>query len=181
MIKISQARKVKMQEVAEITEVLKSSVSIVLLDYRGIKVEEANQLRRQLDAASVKYKVYKNTLIQLAANDIGLTGLDSFLTGPTALAFSPADPVAPAKNITEAIKKLNKMQVKAGVLEGKVISAEDVKILAELPSKSELVAKLLGSLNTPVANLVGVLSGPVRALVNVLNSIKDNKETSVNG
>jgi len=180
MEKISKARAIKIQAVGEIKKLLKDSSSIVLVDYKGLNVEEATRLRRQLSDAGVKYKVYKNTLVDIAASEIGIEGLSQYLTGPTAMAFSLNDPIAPAKQIAESIKKLNKMQIKAGVLEGKVIDAQGVKILAELPSKQELVAKLLGSLNAPVANFVGILGGPVRALVYALNSVRESKE-SANG
>lgn len=180
MEKISKARVEKLQTVAEIRQLLKKSVSVVLVDYKGLNVEEATRIRRQFAEAGVKYKVYKNTLVELAAKEEGIVGLEAYLKGPTAMAFGLTDPVAPAKQITESIKKLNKMQVKAGILEGKVIDAASVKVLSELPSKQELVAKLLGTINAPVANLVGVLSGPFRAFAYALNSIKESKE-SANG
>jgi len=178
MEKISKAREAKTQVVDEIKNMLKSSSSVVLVDYRGITVEEATRMRRQLSDAGVKYKVYKNTLVDIAAKEAGIENLSKYLSGPTAMALSFKDPVAPAKQIAENIKKLNKMQIKAGILEGKVIDEQQVKTLAELPSKQELVAKLLGTLNAPVANLVGVLSGPQRALVYALNSIKNGKEAA---
>jgi len=180
MERMSKAREIKSQTVAEIKQLLQSSASIVLVDYKGVNVEEVTRMRRQLSEAGVKYKVYKNTLVEIAAREVGITGLSTYLSGPTAMAFGLSDPVAPAKQISESIKKLNKMQIKAGILEGKVIDAASVKVLAELPSKQELIAKLLGSLNTPIANLVGVLGGPVRAFVYTLNSIKESKE-SANG
>lgn len=180
MEKISRAREIKAQTVSEIKQLLKDSSSVVLVDYKGINVEEATRMRRQLSEAGIKYKVYKNTLVEIAAKEVGIVGLSAHLSGPTAMAFGLSDPVAPAKQISESIKKLNKMQIKAGLLEGKVIDAQSVKVLAELPSKQELVAKLLGSLNAPVVNLVGVLGGPVRAFVYALNSIKESKE-SANG
>ncbi len=180
MKKISKAKGIKAQSIAEIKQMLQSSASVVLVDYKGINVEEVTRMRRQLSEAGIKYKVYKNTLVEIAAKEVGIEGLSAYLSGPTAMAFGLSDPVAPAKQISESIKKLNKMQIKAGILEGKVIDAASVKVLAELPSKKELVAKLLGSLNAPVSNLVGVLGGPVRAFVYALNSIKEGKE-SANG
>lgn len=178
MNKISKARQQKELVVEEIKAILKESISIVLVDYRGITVEEANRLRRQLTEAGVGYKVFKNTLIDIAAKEVGIVNLSPYLAGLTALAYSPKDPVAPAKIMNETIKKLNKMQIKSGILEGKVIDEQKVKTLADLPSKQELVAKLLGSMIAPVVNLVSVLNGPQRALVYALSSIKDSKEAA---
>ena len=95
---------------------------------------------------------------------------------PTAIAFSEDDPVAPAKILTEAIRKYRKIEFKTGVVDGKVIDVDGIKALADLPSREELLAKLLGSMNAPIANLVGVLTGPVRALTYALNAIKEQKE-----
>ena len=126
--------------------------------------------------AQVDYKVYKNTLTEIAAKELGLEGIIPFLEGPTAIAFSEHDPVAPAKILTDAIKKYKKIEFKAGVVEGKIVDVDGIKALAELPSREELIAKMLGSMNAPITNLVGVLSGPARALVYALNAIKEQKD-----
>jgi len=169
-------REEKVQMVEEIKQKLANSSSAVFVDYRGLTVEEVTQLRKQFREGGVDYKVYKNTLTEIAAKELGFDGLVPFLKGPTAIAFGVTDPVAPAKILTESIKKLKKMELKCGMVEGKVIDVEGVKALAELPSREELVAKMLGSMNTPIANLVGVLSGTMRALVYAINAVKEKKE-----
>ncbi len=162
--------------VQELKDKFSKSSSAILVDYMGLNVQEVTELRENFRKAGVDYKVYKNTLTEIAAKEIGLEGLIPFLEGPTAIAFSEDDPVAPAKILTDAIKKYRKIEFKAGVLDGKVIDVDGVKALAELPSREELIAKLLGSMNAPISNLVGVLSGPARALVYALNAIKEQKE-----
>lgn len=166
----------KVQIVQELKERFDKASSAILVDYKGLNVQEATELREIFRKAEVDYKVYKNTLTEIAAKEMGLEELIPFLEGPTAIAFSENDPVAPAKILTDAIKKYRKMEFKAGVVDGKVIDVSGVKALAELPSREELIAKMLGSMNAPIANLVGVLSGPARALVYALNAIREQKE-----
>ncbi|HZJ57232.1 MAG TPA: 50S ribosomal protein L10 [Clostridia bacterium] len=169
-------RKQKGLVVQELKEKFTKSSSAILVDYKGLNVQEVTELRGNFREAGVDYKVYKNTLTEIAAKEMGLEGLIPYLEGPTAIAFSEEDPVAPAKILTEAIRKYRKIEFKGGVVDGKVIDIDGVKALAELPSREELIAKLLGSINAPIANLVGVLSGPVRALAFALNAIKEQKE-----
>jgi large subunit ribosomal protein L10 len=169
-------REEKVQVVSEIKERLSSSASAILVDYRGLKVEEVTQLRRKFREAGVVYKVYKNTLIEIAARDLGLDDLIPYLQGPTAIAFSVNDPVAPAKLLLDSMNELKKMEFKVGIVDGKIIDVNGIQALAKLPSRQELIAKMLGSMNAPIANLVGVLSGPMRAFVYALNAIKAQKE-----
>ena len=153
------AREKKAQIVAEIKKKLAESSSAILVDYRGLTVEEVTELRREFRNNGVDYKVYKNTLTELAAKDLGLDELIPYLKGPTAIAFGIKDPVAPAKILTEHMKKLKKMEFKVGVVDGKVIDVDGVKALADLPSREELIAKMLGSMNAPISGLVHVLGG----------------------
>ena len=118
------AREKKAQIVAEIKEKLAESSSAILVDYRGLTVEEVTELRREFRNNGVDYKVYKNTLTELAAKDLGLDELIPYLKGPTAIAFGIKDPVAPAKILTEHMKKLKKMEFKVGVVDGKVIDVD---------------------------------------------------------
>lgn len=166
----------KGQVVQELKDRFSNSSSAILVDYKGLTVQEVTELRSNFREAGVDYKVYKNTLTEIAVKDVGLEELIPFLEGPTAIAFSADDPVAPAKILTDAIKKYKKIEFKAGVVDGKVIDVDGVKALAELPSREELIAKMLGSMNAPITNLVGVLSGPTRALAYALNAIKEQKE-----
>ena len=147
----------KKAQVAEITEVLKNAATGVLVDYRGLTVEEDTKLRNDLRAAGVNYFVVKNTLLRLAANQVGLEDLDSILHGPTALAVSE-DPVAPAKILFDFAKDNDKMEIKSGFMDGKVMSMDELTTLAKTPSKETLIAKIMGSLNAPASNLVRLLN-----------------------
>ena len=147
----------KKAQVAEVVEALNSAATGVLLDYRGLTVEEDTKLRNDLRAAGVKYFVVKNTLLRLAANQVGLEELDSILHGPTALALSE-DPVAPAKILFDFAKENDKVEIKSGFMDGKVMSMDELTTLAKTPSKETLIAKIMGSLNAPVSNLVRLLN-----------------------
>ncbi|MDD6214323.1 MAG: 50S ribosomal protein L10 [Firmicutes bacterium] len=147
----------KKAQVAQVVEALNSAATGVLVDYRGITVEEDTKLRNDLRAAGVKYFVVKNTLLRLAANQVGLEELDDMLHGPTALAVSE-DPVAPAKILFDFAKDNDKVEIKTGFMDGKVISMDELTTLAKTPSKETLIAKIMGSLNAPVSNLVRLLN-----------------------
>jgi len=147
----------KKAQVAEITEALKNAATGVLVDYRGLTVDEDTKLRNQLREAGVNYFVVKNTLLRLAANQVGLEELDSILHGPTALAVSE-DPVAPAKILFDYAKQNDKMEIKSGFMDGKVMSMDELTTLAKTPSKETLIAKIMGSLNAPASNLVRLLN-----------------------
>ena len=149
--------------------------SAILIDYRGLTVEEVTDLRNKFREAGVEYRVLKNTMIRRAVDALGMEGLDSVLEGPTAVAFGMEDAVATAKIISEFIKKTNKTEIKAGVLEGKVVDVAAVNALASLPSREVLVAKVLGSMNAPITGFVTALSGNIRNLLYVLNAIGEKK------
>ncbi|AJC96914.1 MULTISPECIES: 50S ribosomal protein L10 [Staphylococcus] len=142
----------KKQHVDEISEQLKSSVSTVFVDYRGLTVAEVTELRKQLREAGVQYKVYKNTMLRRAAEKAGIEGLDEYLAGPTAVAFTTEDVVAPAKVIAGFAKEHEALEIKTGVMEGSVISAEQVKTVGSLPSHEGLVSMLLSVLQAPMRN-----------------------------
>ncbi|EOB9289898.1 TPA: 50S ribosomal protein L10 [Staphylococcus aureus] len=142
----------KKQLVDEIAEVLSNSVSTVIVDYRGLTVAEVTDLRSQLREAGVEYKVYKNTMVRRAAEKAGIEGLDEFLTGPTAIATSSEDAVAAAKVISGFAKDHEALEIKSGVMEGNVITAEEVKTVGLLPSHDGLVSMLLSVLQAPVRN-----------------------------
>ena len=169
-------REEKVKVVEEIKQKFSECSSAVLVDYKGLTVEEVNGLRNQFRQSGVDYKVYKNTLINIAAKDLGLDDIIPHLEGPTAIAFGSNDPVAPAKILTETISKLKKMELKVGIIEGRVIDVDGINALAKLPSREELIAKMLGSMNAPITNLVGVLSGTIRAFAYTLNAIIEKKE-----
>lgn len=170
------AKEQKAAVVEEIRGKFENSSSAILVDYIGLSVEEATKLRSEFRAAGVDYKVYKNTLTERAIEGMGFDDLKPFLKGPTAIAFGTEDPVAPAKILAKAIKDMKKMEMKAGVVDSKVIDAAGAEALAKLPSKEELIAKMLGSMNAPISNFVGVLNGTMRALVYALNAVAEQKQ-----
>ncbi|MBS4197848.1 50S ribosomal protein L10 [Lederbergia citri] len=143
----------KKQLVEEISEKLKSSVSTVVVDYRGLTVAQVTELRKQLREAGIEFKVYKNSMTRRAAEVAELTGLNESLTGPNAIAFSTDDVVAPAKILSEFAKKNEALEIKAGVIEGNIATVEEVKALADLPSREGLLSMLLSVLQAPVRNL----------------------------
>lgn len=168
----------KKQLVDQLALKIKEAKAIVLADYRGLTVDQDTQMREAFRKEGLEYKVYKNTLTSLAAKQNDLEELTPYLVGPTAIAFSYTDPIAPAKMVSEFAKKFDKLELKAGVVEGKVIDVNTVKELANLPSKEELIAKMLGSLNAPITGFVNVLNGNLRGLVVALDAIKEQKEKS---
>jgi len=164
--------------VAEFAEKLKVAKAAFLADYRGLDVDQANDLRNKLREVGVEYRVVKNTLLRLAAKDTGSACFDEFLNGPTAIALVNDEPVGPAKALVEFAKKNDAFELKAGMLDGKLLSIAEIQALAELPSRDELLAKMLGSMSAPATNFVGVLAAVPRTFVQVLAAIKDQKEAA---
>ena len=166
---------VKKTVVADIKDKFDRAKCVVLVDYRGLTVEEDTALRKKFRESGVVYKVLKNTYIKRAADELGITGLDADLNGPTAVAFGIQDPAAPAKILKEFIADKKKMTVKCGIVDKQYIDANGVKALADLPSREVLIAKMLGSMNAPITGLVSVLGGTVRKLLYALNAVADSK------
>jgi large subunit ribosomal protein L10 len=165
----------KKQMVADLSAKLKNSAGGVLVNYQGITVEQDTKMRVELRNAGVEYFVFKNTLARLAVKDCGFDALIPVLEQMTAIAVSEKDPVAPAKILSSYADKIPTFNIKAGFVEGEVIDEQRVNYLATLPSKEELVAKVLGSLNAPISGLVNVLNGNLRGLACVLQAIHDKK------
>jgi large subunit ribosomal protein L10 len=161
----------KREELKELSEKIKTAQSFVIADYRGINVEEVTGLRNELRKAGVEYKVIKNTLTRFAAKENGLEELIPHLEGPTAIAISYEDAVAPAKILSEYVKKNENFKLKVGYVDGKVISVAEIEQLAKIPSKEVLVAKVLGGLQSPMYGLVNVLNANIRGLVIALNAV----------
>ncbi|HHY92587.1 MAG TPA: 50S ribosomal protein L10 [Firmicutes bacterium] len=172
------ARPEKEATVAELKEKLSRAQSVILTNYRGLTVAEMTELRKKLREAGLEYKVAKNTLTSIAARDFVGEELDRLLPGPTGLAFSYTDPVAPAKILGEFAKAHKALEIKGGILQNKVIDADGVKALADLPPREVLIAQLLGVLQGPIRGLVTVLSGPQRNLVYALEAIRKQKEAA---
>ncbi len=161
--------------VEALAEEMKGAASGVLVNYQGISVEDDTKLRSELRKAGVEYKVIKNTLISKASDIAGLEGLKDVLNGMTAIAISKDDHVAAAKALCEYAKKHDNFVIKAGFIDGKVVGPEEIKTLAELPSKEVLVATVLGTLNAPITGLATVLNGTIRGLATALQAIADQK------
>ena len=143
--------------VAEIAEVIKDAQSVVLVDYRGLTVEEDTALRKQLREAGVNYKVYKNTLMNFAFKGTDFEALAPYLNGPSAIAVSTDDATAPARVIAEFAKKAKNLEIKAGVVEGTLYDAKGMQAVAEIPSRDVLISRLLGSLQSPITNFARVI------------------------
>ena len=142
----------------EIKAKLENAEAAVVIDYMGITVEEANSMRKQLREADVDYTVYKNTLVKRAIEGTKFEGLAEALAGPSALAISQTDATAPARVLNKVMKEFKKMEFKAGVIEGELFDAEGVKAIAEIPSRDELIAKFMGSIQSPIANFARVIN-----------------------
>ena len=151
----------KKQIVSALAEQMKTAVSGVFVDYCGLSVEQDTKLRNKLREAGVEYKVVKNTLTRFAAKEIGFDELDPILNGPTSLAISMSDEVAPAKVLADFAKENEQLEIKAGFLDGKVLALDEVKKLAATPNRETLLAKMLGSLNAPISNLARTLQALV--------------------
>lgn len=168
----------KVRQVDVLRDRLRGTAAAIFTDYRGLNVREISQLRAKLREAGVEYKVVKNTLLQRAAQDLGVEGLPPYLQGPTAVAFSRTDPVAPAKILLDYIKLMKKLDIKAGLIEGRLMTAAQVRRLAELPAKPQLLASVLGAMQAPLAGLLGVLTGLQRNVVYALDQIRKQKEAA---
>ena len=144
--------------VQEISETINGAASMVVVDYRGLTVEEDTRLRKQLREAGVTYKVYKNTLVSRAVEGTEFESIREVLEGPSAFAVSATDATAPARVLAEFAKKAPNLEIKAGVVEGTFYDADGMKAIASIPSREVLVSKLLGSLQSPITNLARVLN-----------------------
>ncbi len=165
----------KVAAVNEIVDDLKTHPSYFLVDYRGITVSEATELRSKLREAGAELKVVKNTLALRAAGQAGMEAVGPMLEGPTAIAYCVDDPVGPAKAIQDFTKATKKLTVKGGFLRDHLIAASQVEELASLPSRDELVAKVIGGIAAPLYGFATVLTGPIRGLTIALDQIREQK------
>ena len=143
--------------VQEIAEIVKDAPAVLLVDYRGLTVEQDTMLRRELREAGINYKVYKNTMMKRAFEGTGLAELDPFLEGPSAIAISGEDVTAPARILCKYAKINSNLELKAGIVEGSFYDEAALKGLAAIPSREELLARLLGSMKSPITNFARVL------------------------
>lgn len=170
-----QTLQVKTQNVEEIKEKINKAQSMILVDYRGLTVAQLTELRSRYRKVGVDYKVYKNSMMRFAFKDSGLEGFNEFLKGPSAIAFGFDDPVSAAKVTSEFAKTNDKLEIKAGIVDGKIIDVNGVNNLAELPSKEVLVAQVLCGFNAPIQGFANVLQGTIRGLAIALNAIVEQK------
>ena len=143
---------IKKPIVEEISATIKDAQSVVLVDYRGLTVAQDTELRKQLREAGITYKVYKNTMMNFAFKGTDFESLAPYLDGPNAMAVSTTDATAPARVLAKFAQTAKKLEIKAGVVEGTLYDANGMKAISEIPSREELLSKLLGSIQSPIAN-----------------------------
>ena len=169
----------KAEQVELLMEKLKKAKVAVLTDYRGLTVSQMQDLRGKLRTGNVEYRVVKNTLARRAADAAGYPALESELKGPVAIAFGYEDMSLPPRLINEFVRTTRlKLEVVGGLVEGRVVDRDQIKQLADLPSREVLLAQLLGTLQSPVAQLVGIMQTPVQQLIGVLNAYKSKLEAA---
>ncbi|MDA2934090.1 50S ribosomal protein L10, partial [Acidobacteria bacterium AH-259-D05] len=168
----------KQDVVKELNQTFKGHQSILLINFTGVNVADATDLRRKISKVESGYRVVKNRLALRAIEDTSLESLKEHFQGPTAIAYTGNDPVALAKVLKKFIGTHPDMSFKAGVVEGRAVSASDVESLAEMPSRLELLSKLLYLLNSPLTRLASALQSPIRDLASVLKQLAEKKEES---
>ena len=172
----------RLEEKQKITEDLHERFSksevVVVTDYKGLDVSSMNDLRRKLREADIEFQVVKNTLLVRAAKDTDVALIQDYFKGPSAVALSYSDPVAPAKILMQFAKDNQKLEIKGGVLKNKVLDPDAIKALALLPSREVLLGQFLSVLNEVPTSFVRTLAAIPRSLLNVLTAIKDQKETA---
>ena len=166
----------KKEIVADIHDRFSRGKIVILTDYKGLNVAKMNELRRLLREAGVEFRVTKNTLLYRAADDTGVVAMRDYFKGPSAVAISYEDPVAPAKALVDFAKANDKLEIKAGVLDGKLLTADDIKSLSSLPGREELLSMLLFTMIGVHTKLVRVLNGVPQKFVGTLAALKDKKE-----
>jgi large subunit ribosomal protein L10 len=160
----------KAQTIEALADQLQRALLVIVTDYRGLKVADLQTFRGSLRTSGGEVHVAKNTLTRIAAGNIGLSGLNQLLEGPSALVFAYEDPVQTAKAVTDFVRTSRILAIKGGVMGDRAVSAADVEAIATLPPREELQARLVGTLASPMARSLGILSGPSRSLVYLLNS-----------
>lgn len=164
-----------LKEVKSLTKKLDKANAIYFTDYLGLDVVSITKLRKEFVSNDVEFTIAKNTLIKLAAKDVGIDGLDEFLSGPTAIALSYNDPTDPAKVIKSFLKDFDKPSVKGMILDGQVFQAEEFDKIANLPTKDQLLSQLVGMLNSPMSKLSSTLGSPISGLLGTLEQLNSKK------
>lgn len=163
---MSKNRQLKEVKVAEIKEKMEKAEGIVLANYQGLTVEEVTELRKKMREEGVEYKVFKNTLSVLAAKELGYDAMTDLFQGPISIALGYEDPTAPARILNDFAKDHKKLELKGGLVQGEVYDENKIKVLAEIPPRDVLIAKLLGSFKAPISNFAYLI-----------NAIKEKKES----
>jgi len=171
------ARSDKSAAVAELAEELRSSNAVVLTEYRGLSVKQLTELRRAL-GSNASYTVVKNTLTKIAAKEAGLDGFDEHLVGPSAIAFVTGDPVDAAKGLRDFARGNPVLVIKAGVLDGKLLSADEIRQLADLESRDVLLAKMAGAMKASLVNAVSLFSAPLSKTVRLVEALRQKAEAA---
>ena len=164
-----------LKEVKSLTEKLDKANAIYFTDYLGLDVVSITKLRKEFVSNDVEFTIAKNTLIKLAAKDVGIDGLDEFLNGPTAIALSYNDPTDPAKVIKSFLKDFDKPSVKGMILDGQIFQAEEFEKIANLPTREQLLSQLVGMLNSPMSKLSSTLGSPLSGLLGTLKQLNSKK------
>lgn len=162
--------------VGALTERLSRAKTIYVTDFTGLKVKNATELRRRFRGVGVEYVVVKNTLLQRALKDASVAGLDSALEGPTALVLAGRDPIGAAKVLADFQKEFERPTVKAGLVDGRLITPAEVKRLASLPSREQLLGQVAGVLQAPLAGFLGVMSGLLTQFVGAVEALREQRE-----
>ena len=166
----------KQEKIEQMKENFAKAKVAVVTEYRGLSVEEITKLRRALQKENSDYMVTKNTLAKVAAKGTQFEVLEEVLKGPVAIAFGYADEVAPAKVLKKFIKEAKKGQVIAAALDGKLLDAKETEVLADLPSKEELYAKMLGCINSPATGIAGAVNAVMSGLVRAMDQVAKQKQ-----
>jgi len=166
----------KAQVATEVAAKLRRAKTTVLADYRGLNVAKDTKLRQKLRQGGVEYRVIKNTITSRAAREAGIEGLDPYLTGPIAIAFDFDDYTRAAKILADFSRENKELEIKGGIFEGRVISADKVKELANLPPRELLLAQVAGQFRAPLAGLVSVLAGPLRKFAYAVDALRQKRE-----
>ena len=168
----------KLDMLAKVSESLEASKGLFVIEYRGLTVKEAQELRHSLRENGAVMKVYKNNIVKIALEKAGLPAIDDVLVGTTACVFYENDPVDAAKVVKEASKKFNKLEFRGGITDGVVVNAEQAIAIADLPTREELIAKFVGCISNPLSGIVRVCNGSAQGLVTALDALVDQKNAA---
>jgi len=177
-VKLLITKDMKNKMLEEVTEELKNAELVIVTDYRGLNVKAISDLRGRLRNENCLYRITKNTLNRLACKAAGVEQLEPFFEGPTAIAYSNADPVAAAKVFSDFARENEALVIKGGILTGQVLDEQAIKALGEIPPREVLLARVVGGFQAPISGLVNVLQGTLRQLVYTVDAVRLQKETA---